>query len=86
MIHLILLLGSSLHTYLARALHLYAQAVAKVKIMDSTYAELKLVSSWVPESDIRVREVYQKGSLEFPDLGSEEMMGVCLANVFSFDE
>jgi len=54
------------------------KAVAKVKIMDSTYAELKLVSSWVPESDIRVREVYQKGSLEFPDLGSEEMMGEAL--------
>lgn len=54
------------------------KAVAKVKLMDSTYAEVDLVSTWTAESDIRVREVYQKGSVSIPELGSEEMMGAAM--------
>lgn len=47
--------------------------VAKIKLLDMV-AELDLVSSLTPESDIRIRETYEKGALKLPEMGSEGMM------------
>lgn len=48
------------------------KATAKVSLFDATSMDVDLVSTWDAESDIRVREVYQKGSISLPELGSDK--------------
>lgn len=46
------------------------KATAKVSLFDATTMDVDLVSTWSAESEIRVREVYQKGSISLPELGT----------------